>query len=110
MQHPQGQADHLQILATRRGGDVSWLGPYVENDAPLQPWDEEVCAFVDDFILDSRQPVEDDGSCATTNIVDGLLCECEGDTAGDGPLVETLKKAVGHLGLSVDRLRVWSVC
>ena len=53
MQHPQRQADHLQILAAGRGGDVPGFGADVVDDGLLQPGDEEMCAFVDDGLLDS---------------------------------------------------------
>ena len=53
MQHPQRQADHLQILAPGRGRDVSGFGADVIDDGFLQPRDEEVCAFVDDGLFDS---------------------------------------------------------
>ncbi len=53
MQHPQRQADHLQILAAGRGGDVPGFGADIVDDGLLQPGDEEMCAFVDDGLLDS---------------------------------------------------------
>lgn len=55
-----------------------------------------MCAFVDDFFFHSGQPVEDDGSCATLDIVEGLL-EGEGaDSCWNGEPVETLESALGH--------------
>lgn len=53
VQNSQRQADHLQILAARRGGDVARLGAHVEDDAALQPGDQEVRALVDDVLLDT---------------------------------------------------------
>ena len=53
MQHPQRQADHLQILAASRGRDVPGFGADVVDDGFLQPRDQEVCAFIDDGFLDS---------------------------------------------------------
>lgn len=89
MQHPQRQANHLQVLATSCGRNVSWLCPDIEYDAALKPWNQKVCAFVDDCVFYSGQTVEDDCSCATSDIVDGLLdCECC-DGAGDGEPVES---------------------
>lgn len=53
MQHPQRQADHLQILAPRRGRDIPGFGADIVDDRLLQPGDEEMCAFVDDGFFDS---------------------------------------------------------
>lgn len=53
VQDPERQADHLQILATRRGGDVPGLCPDVEVDATLQPRYQEMCALIDDALLHS---------------------------------------------------------
>ena len=54
MQHPQGQADHLQILAACRGRDIPGFGADVVDDGFLQPGDQEMRAFVNDGLLDSR--------------------------------------------------------
>jgi len=62
MQHPEGQTDHLQILAARRGRDVPRLCPHVVDDALLQPGDQEVCPLVHHLVFDSCQSIEDDGS------------------------------------------------
>lgn len=70
MQHTEGQADHLEILAARRRRDVSRLRPHVKDDAPLQPRHEEVRALVDDGVLDTGHPVKDDCSGSTLDIVD----------------------------------------
>jgi hypothetical protein len=40
-------------------------------------------ALVDDILLDSRQPVEDDGTSSTLDIEDGLAGE-DGTTGGNG--------------------------
>ena len=53
MQHPQRQADHLQILAASRSRDVPGFGADVVDDGFLQPRDQEMCALVDDILLDS---------------------------------------------------------
>lgn len=50
MQHPQRQANHLQILGASSGGDIPWLRPNIEGDGLLQPWDQEVSSFVLDLI------------------------------------------------------------
>ena len=53
MQHSQRQANHLQILAAGRGRDIPGFGADIVDDGLLQPRDEEVCAFVDDGLLDT---------------------------------------------------------
>lgn len=40
-------------------------------------------ALIDDLLLHTRESVEDDGSSATSNVVDGSLTERKGDTDGD---------------------------
>lgn len=72
MQHSQRQADHLQILATGRRGDVPGLGTDVEVDGLLQPGNQEVRALLANILLDTGQSVEDDGSCPALDVVDGL--------------------------------------
>lgn len=75
MQDPKCKADHLQILAPRRGGDVPRLRPHVEENVALQPGHEEVRALVDDRVLDTRHAVEDDGAVAAAHVEHGLLEE-----------------------------------
>lgn len=87
MQHPEGQTDHLQILAARRGRDVPRLRPHVVDDALLQPRDQEMCPLVHHLVFDSCQSVEDDCSGATLDIVDRSLCEGQPDGDGYGELV-----------------------
>ena len=53
MQHPQGQADHLQILAASRSRDIPGFGADIVDDGFLQPRNQEVRAFVDDSLLNS---------------------------------------------------------
>ena len=97
MQHPQRQADHLQILAPRRGRDVPGFGADVVDDGFLQPRDEEVRAFVDDGLFDSGQTVEYDGARAAFDVVHGGLDEGAGDGDGHGPFVDCAQ-GVGHGG------------
>lgn len=85
MQDPQGQADHLQVLGAGGGGDVAGLGADVEDDAALEPGDEEVRALVDDLLLDALQPVEDDGPRAAAHVVDGRLRQHRRTDRGYGP-------------------------
>lgn len=70
MQHSQRQADHLQILAAGRGGDVSGLGADIIYDGLLQPRNEEMGALVHDCLLDSAQTIEDDSASSTFDVVD----------------------------------------
>ena len=53
VQHSECQADHLQILATSGCGDISRFRSYIVNDSFLQPGDQEVCAFTNDFLLNT---------------------------------------------------------
>lgn len=78
MEYPQRQADHLQILASRRGGDHPWLGADVEDDCAVQPWNEKVRTLVNDCVLDSGQTVEDDRPRATLDVVERGLGRCKG--------------------------------
>ena len=98
MQHPQRQADHLQILAAGRGRDVPRFGAHVVDDGFLQPRDQEVRAFVDDAFLDAGQPVEDHGSRAAFDVVHGGLGQgAAADGDWDGPFVDC-GEGVGHGG------------
>ena len=97
MQHAQRQAHHLQVLAARRGADVARLRPDIKRYRLLQPWHEEVGAFVDDLVRDSSQAVEDDGAGAAFDVVDGGAGEGEADGGGDGVAVD-LVECVRHVG------------
>lgn len=55
-----------------------------------------MCAFVDDGLLDSREPVEDDGSSASLYIVDGSLGYRCTDRDWNGEFVERLESC-GHV-------------
>lgn len=103
MQHPQRQADHLQILATGRGRDVPGFGAHVVDDGFLQPGNQEVCAFVDDTFLDSGQTVEYHRSCAAFDVVHGGLGEGPADGDWDGPFVDC-GEGVRHGGGTEDIL------
>lgn len=85
VQHPQCEGDHLHVLGSGGGADVPRSCADIEDDGALQPGDQEMCALVDDLLLHSGQTVEDDGACATLDIVDGRLSEREGDRAGNDP-------------------------
>lgn len=69
VQHSEGQADHLQILGSSSGRDVSRLRAYIVDDGFLQPRYQEVCSFIDDLLLDTRQSVEDDCSTTASHVV-----------------------------------------
>ena len=53
MKNPQRQANHLQVLASRGGGDVPWLRSHIIDDTPLQPRYQEVRSFIRNLILHS---------------------------------------------------------
>lgn len=69
VQHSQGQADHLQVLGSSRGRDVSRLRANIIDDGLLQPGYQKVGSFVDNLLLDTRQSVEDDCSTTASHIV-----------------------------------------
>jgi len=57
-----------------------------------------MCAFIDDGLFDSGETIKDDCSCATLDIVDGLLDGEEGDGARDGESVKATEETFCHLG------------
>lgn len=95
VQHAQGQVNHLQVLAAGDCANGARLGADVEDDALLQPGDEEVGALVDDVVLDALPPVKDDGARAAADVVDGRAGQADGDGAGKGEPVEEVE-GLGH--------------
>lgn len=95
MQDPQGQTDHLEILAAGGGGDVARLGADIVDDGALQPGNQEVGALIDDVLAHSGQPVEDDSAGATLHIIHSSLGDGCADGEWHGPLVDGLE-SVGH--------------
>ena len=75
MQDAQGQTDHLQILASSGGGDVTRFGADIVDDRLLQPRNQKMRAFVHDSIFDSRKPIEYDCTGASFDVVNGLLSD-----------------------------------
>jgi len=59
-----------------------------------------MCAFVNDCVLDSGVPIENDSSRSTFHIVDGCLNECSSDCEGNGCSVNAFEK-VGHFDIFV---------
>lgn len=49
----ESQRHHLEILGAGSGGDIARFGANVIDDGLLEPWDEEVCAFIDDLVAES---------------------------------------------------------
>lgn len=88
MKHPQGQADHLQVLGPGGGGDIAGLGSHIKDNTPLEPGDQEMCALADDALLDSRQTVENDGARTASHIVYGLAQQADAEGGGDGEHVD----------------------
>lgn len=88
MQDSERQANHLHVLATRRGADIPRPRADIKGDGFLQPGNEEMCAFVDDLVRDSADSVEDDGAGAAFDVVDGGRGEREGGRGGNGPFVD----------------------
>ena len=85
MQHPQREGNHLQVLGSGGGADVPRPCADIEDDGALQPGNQEMCALVDYLLLHSGQAVEDDGACATLDIVYRRLSDRKGDGTGDDP-------------------------
>ena len=50
-----------------------------------------MCALIHNCVFDSRQAVEDHGSSATLNIVDGSLCEASYRGGGNCPSVDNVQ-------------------
>lgn len=96
MQHPQRQADHLEILAASRSRDIPGFGADIVDDGFLQPRDQEMRALVDDGLLDSRQTVEDDRSRAAFDIVHGGLGQGAADAEWYGPFADQIEGVGGH--------------
>lgn len=96
MQDSQGQADHLQVLTSSGGGDVTGLCADIVDDGLLQPGDQEVGALVDDLLLDTGQPVEDDSPRTTSNVVEGVVEEHNTGGRGDGQPVEVVETVCRH--------------
>lgn len=92
MQHTQSQADHLQVLTTRGGGNVAGLGANIIDNSSLQPRNEEVCALVHDLLLHSGQSVEDDSAGTTTNIVNGGVEDVDSRRDGNREAVDLLEE------------------
>lgn len=89
MKNSQGQANHLQILASGGCRDVPWLRAYIVDDALLQPGNEEMRALVDNRILHSRVSIEDDSASASLDIVNRGLKERRSQGKRDRSLVES---------------------
>lgn len=96
MQNSQRQAHHLQVLTSRSRGDIARLRPHIVYDSLLQPRDEEVRALTHNLLLDSANPVEDDGSCTTLDVVDGGVEERHTCRGRDGQPVEIVEGIGRH--------------
>jgi hypothetical protein len=69
VQDSQRQTDHLQILAARRGTDVTRLRADIIDNRLLKPGHKEMRSLFHDLLLDSRQTVKDDCPCPALDIV-----------------------------------------
>ena len=96
MQDSEGQADHLQILGAGGGRDDARLGANIEDDGLLQPWDQEVCALVDDSLLHTGNSVEDNRPRTTLDVVDGVLEKSHTNSCRDGELGEHVQPSCRH--------------
>ena len=91
-QDPESNVDVLQVFGTSDGGDVLRASPDVENDGFLHPGDHEVGTFSHHVILDSLEPVEDDGSMATVHVEQGRLDDTATDGQGNTQLANPVKQ------------------
>lgn len=96
VQNSEGQANHLQVLAAGGCGDVPRLGAHIVDDRLLEPGNEEVGALVDDALANTAQAVEDDGTVAALDIVDGSLGETEAGGERNGEAVDGVESVGGH--------------
>lgn len=95
VQHSEGQANHLQVLASGGCGDIPRLGAHIVDDRLLEPGNEEVGALVDYTLANTAQTVEDDGAVAAFDIVEGGLGETDTGGDRDGEAVDGVE-CVGH--------------
>lgn len=108
VKHPQGQANHLQVLGAGGGGDVAGLSAHIEDDTPLEPWNEEMGALADDGLLDTRQTVEDDSARTASHIVNGFAQQAEAKSGGNDERVDTAEDVWWERhGVSVSVSHVW---
>jgi hypothetical protein len=106
VQHSEGQANHLQVLAAGGCGDVPRLGAHIVDDRLLEPGNEEVGSLVDDALANTTQTVEDDGAVAALDIVERSLGETETGSERDGEAVDGVE-CVGHDGVCVVIIGSW---
>jgi hypothetical protein len=100
VQHSEGQANHLQVLAAGGCGDVPRLGAHIVDDRLLEPGNEEVGSLVYNTLANTAQTVEDDGAVAALDIVERSLGETEAGGERDGEAVDGVQ-CVSHDGVSV---------
>ena len=86
-QDPESNIDVLQVFGTSDGWDVLRASPDIEDDGSLHPGDHEVGAFAHHVILDSLEPVEDDGSVAAVHVEQGGLDDAATDGQGNTQLI-----------------------
>jgi hypothetical protein len=96
VQHSEGQANHLQVLAAGGCGDVPRLGAHIVDDRLLEPGNEEVGALVHDALADTAQTVKDDGAVAAFDIVERGLGETDAGGERDGEAVDGVEDVGGH--------------
>ena len=101
MQNSEGQANHLQVLAAGGCRDVPRLGAHIIDDRLLEPWNEEVGAFVDNALANTAETVEDDSAVAALDIVDRSLGETEAGGERNGEAVDGVESVGSHCGVYV---------
>merc|ERR1711939_1052261 len=81
---------------------IIFIFPFILFATESKPWNQEMCSLIHNLFLHTRQSIEDYGSSATLNIVDGCLGERSSDGERDGVLVQRLE-CLSHLdGCIVD--------
>lgn len=96
VENTQCQADHLQVLTSGGSGDVTGLSSNIVDDRLLQPGDKEMGSFVDDLLLHTRQPVEDDSAGTTTNVVNRVVEDQGARGDGESQTVDVVETVCRH--------------
>lgn len=96
VKHTKRQADHLQVFGSSSGADVARLCPYIVDDTPLQPRNQEMCALVHYCLLHSGKSVEDDCAGTAFDIVHGGVGQRQADGGGHSPFVDSVEDIRGR--------------
>jgi hypothetical protein len=65
VQDTKSQGDHLHILGTSGGGDITGFGANIELDGTLKPRHQKVSTFTDRGGFHTLDTIENDGTVTT---------------------------------------------